>query len=113
MLLILFCLTKIFIVGTSWNYLWIFLAISSTIILFRLISRPYYFEIKDTRILINRDFFYEDSIEIKDIEKFEVNPGPLSKSYIKLKDHKMGLEFNYYIVNDKDFNELQKTLGLV
>jgi len=111
-LLILLCIMKIFIVGTSWNFMWIFIAISSTIILFRLFLKPYYFEIKGTRLIINRDFFYEDSMELKDIEKFEINPGPLSKSHIKLKDFKMGHEFNYYIVNDKDFDQLKQTLDL-
>jgi hypothetical protein len=110
-LLIIFCLIKIFTVGSSWNSLWIFIGISSTIILFRLFFKPYYFEIKGTRLIINRDLFYEDSMELNDIEKFEINPGPLSKSYIKLKDFKMGHEFNYYIVNDKDLNKLKQTLG--
>ena len=82
------------------------------IILTRLILKPYYFEIKGTRLIINRDFFYEDYVEINDIDKIELEEGPFSKSHIRLKDHKMGLDFNYFIVNAKDFNRLRESLQL-
>lgn len=95
---------------TSWTYYWFFIGIGSLTILVRLILKPYYFEIKGTRLIINRDFFYEDYVELGDIEKFELEEGPFSKSRIKLKDYKMGLDFNYFLVNDKDFNRLRDSL---
>ncbi|TXH30012.1 MAG: hypothetical protein E6Q96_02485 [Cyclobacteriaceae bacterium] len=78
------------------------------IILIRLVFKPYYFEIRGSRLIINRDLFSEDYVEINDIEKIELEDGPFSKSYIKLKDYKIGLHFNYFIVNDKDFNRLKE-----
>jgi hypothetical protein len=109
-LIFLFCLTKVFLMQTSWTYYWIFLGLGSLIVLVRLILKPYYFEIQGTRLIINRDFFYEDFVELGDIAKFELEEGPFSKSHIKLKDYKMGLDFNYFIVNDKDFNRLRDEL---
>ena len=111
-LLFLLCLGKLFLTQTSWTYYWIFIGLGSLAILTRLILKPYYFEIKGTRLIINRDFFYEDYVEVNDIDKIELGEGPFSKSHIRLKDHKMGLNFNYFIVNDKDFNRLKESLQL-
>jgi len=111
-LLFLLCLSKLFLTQTSWTYYWIFVGLGSLVILGRLILKPYYFEIRGTRLIINRDFFYEDHVEIEDIDKIELEEGPFSKSHIKLKDYKMGLDFNYFIVNDKDFNRLKESLQL-
>ncbi len=111
-LLLLLCLSKLFLTQTSWTYYWIFIGLGSLVILTRLILKPYYFETRGTRLIINRDFFYEDYVEIDDIDKIELEEGPFSKSHIRLKDHKMGLDFNYFIVNDKDFNRLKESLQL-
>ena len=111
-LLFLLCLSKLFLTQTSWTYYWIFIGLGSLVILTRLILKPYYFEIKGTRLIINRDFFYKDYVEVNDIDKIELEEGPFSKSHIRLKDHKMGLDFNYFIVNDKDFNRLKESLQL-
>ncbi|GIL22558.1 MAG: hypothetical protein BroJett042_10710 [Bacteroidota bacterium] len=111
-LLLLLCLSKLFLTQTSWTYYWIFIGLGSLVILTRLILKPYYFETRGTRLIINRDFFYEDYVEIDDIDKIESEEGPFSKSHIRLKDHKMGLDFNYFIVNDKDFNRLKESLQL-
>jgi hypothetical protein len=51
-------------------------------------------------------------VETEDIEKFELEEGPFSKSHIRLKDYKMGLDFNYLIINDKDFTRLNDSLQL-
>jgi hypothetical protein len=74
--------------------------------------KPYYFEIKGSKLIINRDLFYEDYVEITDIEKIELEEGPFSKSHIRLKDYKKGLDFNYFIVNDHDFIKFKKSLQL-
>jgi hypothetical protein len=97
---------------SQWTYYWAVIGVGSLIILVRLIFRPYYFEIKGTRLTINRDLFYTDSIEIQDIDKIELEEGPFSTSHIRLKDYKLGLDFNYFIVNDKDFNRLRDSLNL-
>lgn len=109
-LLFLLCLSKLLLTQTSWIYYWTFIMLGSMVILTRLFIKSYYFEIKGTRLIINRDLFYEDYVEIDDIENFEVVVGPFSKSYIRLKDNKIGLEFNYFIVNDKDFDRLKESL---
>lgn len=111
-LLFLLCAGKLFTTQTSWTYYWTFIGLGSLVMLARLITKPYYFEIKGTRLIINRDFFYEDYVEIGDIDKIELEEGPFSKSHIRLKDYKMGLDFNYFIVNDKDFNRLKESLQL-
>lgn len=109
-MILFICLSRIFLTQTLWTYYWFFIGISSLTVLVRLILKPYYFEIKGTRLIINRDFFYEDYVELGDIEKFELEEGLFSKSHIKLKDYKMGLDFNYFAVNDKDFNQLRDLL---
>lgn len=111
-LLFLLCLSKLLLTQTSWTYYYVFIGLGSLVILTRLIMKPYYIEIKGTRLIINRDLFYEDYVEIDDIDKIELQEGPFSKSHIRLKDHKKGLDFNYFIVNDKDFNRLKKSLQL-
>ncbi|MBL7871556.1 MAG: hypothetical protein JNM78_08090 [Cyclobacteriaceae bacterium] len=72
--------------------------------------KPNYFEIRGTQLIVIRDFFYEDYVEINDIEKFELEEGLFSKSYIKRKEHKMAVEFNYFVINDKDFDKLKEAL---
>ncbi len=109
-LIFLFCLTKVFLMQTSWTYYWYFIGLGLLTIFLRLVLKPNYFEIRGTRLIIIRDFFYEDYVELGDIEKFELEEGPFSKSHIKLKDYKMGLDFNYFLVNDKDFNRLRDSL---
>lgn len=110
--LFLLCFGKLSLTQTSSIYLWVFLGFLALAILTRLILKPNYFEVQGTRLTINRDLFYTDSVEIEFIEKIELEEGPFSKSHIRLKDYRMGLEFNYFIVNDKDFDELKKTLKL-
>jgi len=113
LLLFLTCLGNLYLTqALSKKYYWIFIGLAVLPVLIRLILKPNYFEIKGTRLIINRDLFYTDSIELEYIEKIELEEGPFSKSHIRLKDHRMGLEFNYFIVNDKDFNELKTALKL-
>jgi hypothetical protein len=81
-------------------------------VLVRLIIKPFYFEINEARLIINRDLFYQDHVEIADIEKIELEEGPFSKSHIRLKGYKMGLDFNYFVVNVKDFNKMTESLKL-
>jgi hypothetical protein len=105
-------LRKLFLTQTSSTYYWLFIGLGSLTVLVRLILKSYYFEIKGTRLIINRNFFHEDYVETEDIEKFELEEGPFSKSHIRLKDYKMGLDFNYLIINDKDFTRLNDSLQL-
>jgi hypothetical protein len=97
---------------TAWKYYWAFIALAALIILVRIILKPYYFEVRGSRLILIRDLFHEEYVEINDIEKFELQQSPFSKSHIRLKAYKMGLEFNYYIVNDKDFKRLTESLQL-
>lgn len=106
------CIIKLSILDTAGRFYFIFIGLCALIILIRLVLKPYYFEIKGTRLIINRDLFTKDYIEINDIEKIQLEEGLFSNSYIKLKDYKMGLEFNYFIVNDKDFNRLKEEYNL-
>lgn len=106
------CLIRLFLLNSGWTYYWVFAALCSLILLVRIILKPYYFEVHDSRLIINRDLFYQEYVEINDIEKIELEDGLFSKSYIKLKDHKMGLEFNYFIINDRDFNRLKEEYNL-
>ena len=77
----------------------------------KLILAPNYFEVKGTTLFINHDFFRSAHVEVADIEKIELADGPFSKSYIHLKE-KPGLEFNYYIINDEDFNAFKNFMQL-
>ncbi|HWA32938.1 MAG TPA: hypothetical protein VG737_02355 [Cyclobacteriaceae bacterium] len=110
--LFLLSLGKQFSVYTSWKYYWAFIALAALIVLVRIIIKPHYFEVRGSRLIVNRDLFYEDYVEINHIEKFELQESPFSKSRIRLKEHRIGLEFNYYVVNDKDFKRLTQSLRL-
>jgi len=112
LVLLFICITKLSIFDAAGRFYWIFIGLCSLIILTRLVFKPYYFEIRGARLIINRDLFSEDYVEINDIEKIELEEGLFSNSYIKLKDYKMGLHFNYFIVNDKDFKRLKEEYNL-
>ena len=109
---LLLAFSNIFVIHTSWRTYWIFIGLLSIVILIRLIFKPYYFEIRGSRFVIIRDFFYEEYVELDSIEKIELSVGVFSRSHIKLKNGIVGLDFNYFIVNDRDFVRLKETLQL-
>jgi hypothetical protein len=86
--------------------------VGSALILARIVIKPYYFEVKGTQLIINRDLFRKDTVEISNIKKIVLEQGPFSKSLILLKDQKRALDFNYFIVNNKDLNRLKEKLQL-
>ncbi|SHG41326.1 hypothetical protein SAMN04488109_0138 [Chryseolinea serpens] len=96
------CFGNLFVFHAPWSYFWALPCLCWLVVMRRL--TPNYFEVKGTTLFINYDFFNSEHVEIADIEKIELGDGPLSKSYFRLKDHKPGLGFYYYLVNDDDFN---------
>lgn len=109
---VLFCFSNYFFHHSQGSYLWAFAGLGWLAVLARVILAPNYFEVKGTRLIIHHDFFHSEHVEITDIEKIELADGPFSNSYIRLKDHKPGLKFNYYIVNDNDFNAFKNSLQI-
>lgn len=71
-----------------------------------------YLEKVGSTLTVNGDLFKTSTIDIADIEKIEVAAGPFSNSRIILKEKKGSVKFNYYNVNDGDFNELIKSLDV-
>lgn len=66
-----------------------------------------YFEVKDNKLIINRDFFRTQLIELDKIEKLDIEPGPFTSSKIVLKDKTMIKYADRYT----DYKELKHFMG--
>jgi hypothetical protein len=102
---IAFTLFKIYSPNTKWPIIWIVLLTLKLVLLVRIIIKRNYFEVKDSTLTIRRDFFYNDNIEITDIENIELRSGPFAKSRIKLKNGARDVKFRFFTVNDEDFKQ--------
>lgn len=57
-----------------------------TISFIGVLAKRNYFEVRDNKLIINKDYFRTQSIELDKIEKFDIEPGPFGSSKIILKD---------------------------
>jgi hypothetical protein len=109
---IAFTLYKVFNPDTLYPYIWLFILSIKLAIVTRLLINRNYFEVIDSKLIIRRDFFYQDTIEINEIEKIELKSGLFSKSRIKLKNQKKELKFRYAFVHDDDFKEFIQSVNV-
>ena len=64
----------------------IVMAIIGIISLMSILTKRNYFEVKDNKLIINKDYFRTQSIELNNIAKFDIEPRPFGTSKIILKD---------------------------
>jgi hypothetical protein len=64
----------------------IVMAIVGTVSFISILAKRNYFEVKDNKLIINKDYFRTQLIELDKIEKFDIEPGPFGSSKIILKD---------------------------
>jgi hypothetical protein len=72
-----------------------------------ILINKYYIEIVESTIVIHQDFFRSKSINVSDVEKIEIEPGPFKLSSILLKD-KTKIKFNDNYI---DLKELKETMS--
>ena len=94
------------------KYIWALLFLISIALIVRVTVKKSYLELVGSTLVINTDSFQTKSVEVADIERIEIKTGPFSDSNIILKDNKAPIKFNYFNVNDKDFNQLMKQLNV-
>lgn len=70
-----------------------------------MIVRKNYFEIVDDKLIINRDFFRKQTVDLKEIEKLDVEPGPFTSSKIVLKDQSV-IKYMDSQLDDKELKEM-------
>lgn len=73
-----------------------------------MIIRPNYFEVKLGKLIMYKEFFQKDILEIKDIKGIKLGLTPFSNSFIQFKTNKQTMKFNLFHVNEKDLNILLK-----
>ncbi|TXH24015.1 MAG: hypothetical protein E6Q96_10845 [Cyclobacteriaceae bacterium] len=79
----------------------------SVISMVYMIVKRNYFEIIDNKLVINRNIFQKYSVDLDHIEKFEIEPGPLTASKIILKD-KVKIKYDNSQIDDKQLKELMR-----
>ena len=94
------------------KFIWGLLFIVSIALLVRVIFKGSYLEKDGSSLIINGDFFQTRTVQITDIERVEIEPGPFSDSRIILKDGKGRVKFNYHNVNSEDFNDLMRSINV-
>lgn len=108
-----YILLKIFTSNNIQNiasYIWCFALLLSIAILIRILHKPNYFEVKDKQLIIYRHLFYAESTDISRIEEIKLEEGIFSSSKIKLKNPEKEISFNYYFINDDDFDVFKQVL---
>jgi hypothetical protein len=106
LLAFLFCVFKIKDENANWiNYYWVILSFVSFLILLRLIIKPNYFEIKFDKLIIYRELFQRNTLNISDIQRIKFGLSPFSNSYIQ-KYNGESKKFNLFHLNEKDLNIL-------
>jgi hypothetical protein len=64
----------------------VIMAALGTISFVNILIRRNYFEMRDRTLIINKDFFRTQKVNIDSIERFDVRTGPFESSRIILKD---------------------------
>jgi hypothetical protein len=82
----------------------IFMTCVATVSFISLLMRRNYFEIKDKKLIINKEFFRTHSIDLDNIEKFNIEPGPFASSKIILRDN-TAIKYMDSQVNNKELKE--------
>lgn len=109
LLAFLFCSYKFKEGNANWlNYYWIILSFIFFLLLLRMIIRPNYFEVKLSKLIMYKEFFQKDILEIKDIKGIKLGLTPFSNSFILFKTNKQTKKFNLFHLNEKDLNILLK-----
>jgi len=65
---------------------WILFLVLGIISFSNILIKKYYIEIVESTIVIHQDYFRTKSVNLSDIEKVEIEPGPFKFSSILLKD---------------------------
>lgn len=89
------------------RYSWIILTIISTALFINILYKQYYIEVTDSQLVINRDFFRTQVLDMKEIAKITIEPSPFSPSFILMKDNSI-VKYADRHVNDKELKEVME-----
>jgi len=82
----------------------------SVTLLIRLILKPNYIIVRNSRLTICRDFFTEESFSVNNLVRIEISSSPFKNSFFVLDNHSR-YEFNYFYVSDITFKILIEKIG--
>jgi uncharacterized membrane protein YdbT with pleckstrin-like domain len=107
-----FILLKIFTsnINAFTRYAWCFALLITIAVLIRILFKRNYFEIRNEQLIIYRHLFYEEKIDIDRIQEIKLEEGIFSTSIIKLRNPEKEISFNYYFINDNDFDAFKQVL---
>jgi hypothetical protein len=82
----------------------IVMAIVGTVSFLNILMKRNYFELKDNKLIINKDFFRTQVIDLDKIERVNIEPGPFTSSKIVLRD-KTKIKYMDSHADDKELKE--------
>ena len=88
-------------------YLWIITILLVAISLTYILLKRNYMEIVDSELIIYRNFFNNQRLEVKEIIKVELEPNPFVSSYILMKDGRKVKFDDFYL----DPRQLKQVFG--
>ncbi len=97
--------------STFGQFSWSILTLLASINLWSMLRKKNYFELIDNKLIINKDFFQTQSIDVDKIEKIDIEPGPFKYSRIILRD-KTEIKFNDSYVDKTDLKEFMGRLSI-
>jgi hypothetical protein len=91
--------------------LWITSDLLVALNLINILRKPNYLELADSKIVINKGYFRTNVIDVHEIEKVVIEPGPFKYSLIILKD-KTAIKFNDHYADANELREFMKELQI-
>jgi hypothetical protein len=101
-------LNSVTIVGKSSLTLILILGVLSFL---NILVYRHYIEIVESSVVIHQDYFRTKSVNVKDIEKIEIEPGPFKFSFILLKN-KTKVKFNDNYIDIKELKEAMSNFNI-
>lgn len=93
------------------RFSWTVVTLLASISLWSVLRKQNYFELVDNKLIIHKDYFRTQSIDIDQIEKIDIEPGPFKYSRIIMRD-KSEVKFNEDYLDNKDLKEFMGKLNI-
>jgi hypothetical protein len=93
------------------QFSWITLDLLVAVNLLNILRKTNYFELTENKVIINRDYFRTQVVDLDKIEKIWIEPGPFKSSKIILKD-KTEVKFNDSYADSKELKEFMVHLQI-
>ena len=88
------------------------MAVAGTISFINILIKRNYFEIRDDKLFINKDFFRTKTILLSNIERVKIESDPFTSSKIILKDNSQ-IKYLDSQINDDELKELMRQFNIL